>query len=34
MKYFYDTNFKPWKKEKISEDGKISHSHGLVEVLE
>jgi hypothetical protein len=32
VKDMYDKNFKPLKKE-IKEDGKITHSHGLVELI-
>jgi len=35
VKDLYDENFKSLKKEmkKISEDGKISHAHGLSELI-
>ena len=31
VKDLYDKNFKKWK--KISEDGKISHAHGLAGLI-
>jgi hypothetical protein len=36
VKDLYDKSFKPLKEEidKISEDGKISHAHGLVGLIE
>jgi hypothetical protein len=35
MKHLYDKNIKSLKKEieEISEDGKISHAHGLAELI-